>query len=293
MLTGATEAKISRPPVNQKSNPVLGKENHACLGMMLIGCHTLSYKSTQEVLVDEFVGIPVIFGYWEAKAPGGASQQNSHIRSILNAPKRTKPSFFEDPEAHFATVGGAEKCLSEIIGSISKRTRKRRIAALYDYTLYVPEYIWPSRRWMHAYGMSIIARANKSLAEGVTLRTCPVPGRKNPFVYSGENDRFIVDCSKPKASISGALEWRVLSSVSGFVQVDGLLAYALDQIFSNTQSLKKPEPKILEVDKSGTRAVIDVDAPEMMKNAIKGGPQYGYSCVRDGTGTRYTLSVLA
>jgi hypothetical protein len=290
MLTGATEASISRPVEYKKSNPVLGKDSHECVGMMLIGCHTLSFSSTQEVLVDEFAGIPVIFGYWEAKAPGGTRQQNSHIRHILNAPKRTKPSFFEDPESHFSVSGGAEKCISKMVGKISKRTRKRRIAVLYDYSLYIPEYSWGTRCWIHSYAMNIISTANEDIAAGVTLVTCPVPKRKSPFSYKGKDDRFIVGCSKPNTTIAGTFKWKILKAVKGFVQIDCLLAYSLDYIYRKMAAKKKQTPKILEINETGTRILLDVVDQEFMKVVIDNAPKFGYKCVRDGASAHYVLS---
>ncbi len=292
MLTGATQASIARPVLHKKSNPVFDKDSSDCIGMMLIGCHTITFASTQEVFCDQFGGIPVIFGYWDGKAPGGTRQQNAHIRHILNAPKKTKPSFFEDPEAHFSKSGGADECISKMIGKLSRKTRKRRIAVLYDFVLYIPEYSWKKRTWLHDYSAKKFFPINKTLAAGVTLRLCPVPGKKNPFVYSGGDDRFIVSCRKSSQTINRALKWRSIKKVKGFVKIDVMLAFTLDHIYVRFKKKKARAPKILEIDKTGTRLVLDSCAHEIVKDFARGGAKYGFTLMRESSsGTRYVLSV--
>ncbi|MEM1437267.1 MAG: hypothetical protein AAGG11_24690, partial [Pseudomonadota bacterium] len=282
MLTEGTESKIARPELNKYSNPVVRKPKHDMIGLMLIGCNTLTGVETQKMLLDVFGNKPVVFGYFQAKAPGPTRRQNAHIRAILNAPKKMKPTFFDEPELYFDSIGGAEDGLKDIIGKVSKKSRKRVIAAIYDKVLYLPEYSWKARRWRHQYGVEKMHHATGKVIKDLKIRTCPVPGRTNPFGYSGPEDRFIVSCSKPKTQLSSGLTFDELAGTAGFTKLDAFLAYAIDYTVAVIRSNQKKTITLLEVDANGTAVTFETDANEFAKKTL--GPQArntGFSLTHD------------
>jgi hypothetical protein len=231
MVTSALDSDIDgRPEERKKSNPVYAKSDAIddCKGLMLIGCNTLSSSKVQNTLSMTFPNA-LIIGYWNGKAPGAESQQKKHIQAIFKTPKKQIPSLFEDPATYLSAAGGEHDVFSRMVGILSKKTRKRRLAILYKYKLYVPEYSWGQKIWLHRDGFMKYAKESEYIDDGLdNFVCCPVPGKKNPFRYS-QGTRYIVGCSG-NPNVVPNFRYSEFSKLSKFRRLNSYLAYIVMQL---------------------------------------------------------------
>jgi hypothetical protein len=147
-------------------------KNVDCKGILLIGCNTLTFPE-ERLMYQKFFPNAVMFGYFFAKAPGDKNTQEANMRSIFRAIKPMAPSFFEDPERYL----GAGDSLKDIVARLALKTRRRRIAAYYKKSLYVPEYAYDLGRKIVAADFPVGTDQNSAIDPSETLVLCPVPGR--------------------------------------------------------------------------------------------------------------------
>lgn len=174
----------------KKPNPLNNKApNTKCKGAFLIGCNTLSVPSVRSQWNTSLPNA-ILFGYFFAKAPGNHKQQTSHIRSIFKYSPKPKRRFYLNPKTYLDQNGDDE--MISMIGKLSKKTQKRRIAAYFDGDLYLPEYSWKGRYWLHKWAyLDWEGKAYKNNPNANNYIFCPVPGKDNPFVYN-DSGEFIV-----------------------------------------------------------------------------------------------------
>lgn len=216
-------------PGQNESNPIFAKgASKKANGVFLIGCNTLTFAD-ERVTLSEVFPEAVIFGYAYAKAPGSKRQQNSHIRSIFKSIPNAFPALFEDPEQYFKSKGGEKETIKAIIGDLSTRTRKRRLAILYNKTLYLPEYLWELKHWFHLKGYSRYYKELGKSDKKETMVVCPVPKKGNPFKYS--SDGHHITGLKPghrDARIVEFFKYSEFRRLTGFTRVNAYLVICLD-----------------------------------------------------------------
>jgi hypothetical protein len=228
MLTSRKDyagANVPRTLLSQQvnPNPLYNKSpNTSTKGLFLIGCNTLSMLNIRSQLQTHFPKA-IIFGYFYSKAPGYALLQAKHIRSIFKSVKKGRPSLFEDPDAYFQRYG-KEDSLKEIVGKLSKRTKKRVLCVFHEGKLYLPEYVWGGGNtiWIHKWPIEKWAKTE--------LVICPVPGKKNPFKYE-QDGKFIVGLKHGRdARIYGNFKYSEFSKIMSPVKINTWLLLSLQNI---------------------------------------------------------------
>jgi len=291
MVTSAFNSDLEAGQDHQKeSNPVYVKDPcEACKGVMLIGCNTLTGIDCQDTLLIIFPNA-LIFGYYYAKAPGGKAAQKKHIEAIFKAPKRAQPSLFSDPEGFLSKAGGAEEVLKTLVGKLSRRTRKRRLACCYQKQLFVPEYNWMKKVWFHRYGFFRYMGDGRLLSSSLEHSVlCPVPGKKNPFHYE-KATRFIVGSDSERARVVPHFRYSEIAGLPAFSRVDTYLLMILD----NFRSVSKGAVVLKAISKSGTWLELESQAPDQFMQQAENSKRVSdlvFTAKRHGKSDRITLEV--
>ena len=145
-----------------KPHPLYEKgKNDNCIGLFLIGCHTISDKE-ERLMLQKYFPKAVVFGYFHCKAPAKTA---NNVKNIFKSTKKSAPSFFEDPDNFIKNV----QTIEELVGMISRRTKHRQIGIYYKKTLYVPKYNWKEKKdWD-------VSEIDHDSSEKVVF--CKVPGK--------------------------------------------------------------------------------------------------------------------